>query len=425
MRKIKDTKIAIVGLGYVGLPLAVAFGRKMETLGFDINEGRVADLKKGFDKLKEISKKEIKEAKKLAFTNQLSDLSQSNFFIVAVPTPVDQFKIPDFTPLIKSSSSIAKVLKKGDVVVYESTVYPGATEEICVPILEKESGLKYNQDFFAGYSPERISPADKNDVQDIVKVTSGSTPEIGSYVDSVYQQIIKAGTFLVSDMKVAEACKVVENTQRDVNIAFVNEISMALNKMGIDSDEVLAAMNTKWNALGFKPGLVGGHCIGVDPYYLIHKAYEFGHSMEIARNARLVNDGMPKFIVEKTIREMCRKDISPQRSKVLILGVSFKENCPDIRNARAFDIGKEFEKMGAKVDFFDPIADKAEVKKMEGIDLVTQPLKKAYDVIVLAVAHKAFVDLGFKKIREFGKDKKCVVFDVKSIFNKKDSDLRL
>lgn len=425
MKKIKDTKIAVIGMGYVGLPLAVAFGKKMETVGFDINQGRIAELKKGIDASREMAKKQVKEAVQLRFTHELTDLENCNFFIVAVPTPVDQFKIPDFTPLIKASASVAKVLKKGDVVVYESTVYPGATEEICVPVLERESGLKYNKDFFAGYSPERISPADKSEIQDIVKVTSGSTLEVGKYVNEVYQQIITAGTFLVDDMRVAEACKVIENTQRDINIAFVNEIAIVLDKMGIETKDVLAAMKTKWNALSFTPGLVGGHCIGVDPYYLIHKAYEHGYSMEVSRSARVVNDSMPKFIVEKSIIEMCQRGISPKESRVLIMGASFKENCPDIRNARPFDIGREFAKFGAQVDFFDPIVDKNDVKKEEGIDMTENPKKRSYDVIVLAVAHRVFIDMGARKIKEFGKNKKSLFFDVKNLFVKTESDMRL
>jgi UDP-N-acetyl-D-glucosamine/UDP-N-acetyl-D-galactosamine dehydrogenase len=425
MKTIKNTSIAIIGLGYVGLPLAVAFGKKIKTIGFDINKNRIRELRKGDDNSKELSKKKIKEAKKLFFTDDVSELSKSNFFIVAVPTPVDQFKIPDFDPLIKASALIAKVLKKGDVVVYESTVYPGATEEICVPILEKYSGLKYNKDFFSGYSPERISPSDKNEIQDIVKVTSGSTPEIGKYVDNVYQQIISAGTFLVSDIKVAEACKVIENTQRDVNIAYMNEISIALEKMGIETREVLAAMKTKWNALSFVPGLVGGHCIGVDPYYLIHKAYEFGYSMEIARNARIVNDGMPKFIAEKTAIKMCEQKINVATSKVLIMGASFKENCSDIRNARPFDIAKEMEKYGMKVDIHDPVVDRDEVKMAEKVLLIENPHLNYYDAVVLAVAHQVFIDLGVKKIKAFGKKNKSLFFDVKAIFERKYSDLRL
>lgn len=425
MKSIKNTKIAVIGMGYVGLPLAIAFGKKVETIGFDINKKRIQELKNYEDRSKEMNKDEIKNAKKLCFSDNILDLKQCNFFIVAVPTPVDQFKIPDFSPLIKASASIAKVLKNGDVVVYESTVYPGATEEICVPVLEKESKLVYNKDFFVGYSPERISPADNNNLQDIVKVTSGSNIEIGKYVDSVYREIITAGTFLVEDMRVAEACKVIENTQRDINIAFMNEISIAMEKMGIETRDVLAAMKTKWNALSFVPGLVGGHCIGVDPYYLIHKAYEFGYSMEVSRNARIVNDGMPKFIAEKVAIKICENKINPAKTRVLIMGASFKENCADIRNARPFDIAKELKKYGMKVDFFDPIVDAEEVKRVEKVVLTKNPALGYYDVVILAVAHKKFIDMGVKKIRNFGKKDKNILFDIKAIFGKNDSDLRL
>jgi len=425
MKSIKDTKIGIIGMGYVGLPLAVAFGKKIKTLGFDINKNRISDLKKYKDKSKEISEKEIKSAKKLIFSDNVLDLEEYNFFIVAVPTPVDRFKIPDFTPLIKASSLIAKILKKGDVVVFESTVYPGATEEICIPILEKESGLVYNKDFFTGYSPERISPADNNNVQDIVKVTSGSNIEAGKYIDSVYKQIIVAGTFLVEDMRVAEACKVIENTQRDINIAFMNEVSVVMEKMGIEMGDVLAAMKTKWNALSFVPGLVGGHCIGVDPYYLLHKAYEFGYSMEVSRNARIVNDGMPKFIAEKVVTKMCKNKVNPAKSKALIMGVSFKENCADIRNARPFDIAKELKKYSVEVDFYDPIVDKKEVKTVKKVDLIEKPNENYYDLIILAVAHKKFINMGINKIKKFAKKDSGLIFDIKAIFDKKESDLRL
>jgi len=425
MNTLDNTKIGVVGLGYVGLPLAVAFGKKIDTVGFDVNKKRIEELETYIDNSKELSTRQIKESEKLSFSSNVSELKNCNFFIVAVPTPVDQFKIPNFDPLIGASTLISTILKKGDVVVYESTVYPGATEEICVPILEKGSGLEYNKDFFAGYSPERISPADKNNIQDIVKVTSGSTIEAGKYVDEIYQQIITAGTFLVDDMRVAEACKVIENTQRDINIAFMNEISIVLERMGIETRDVLAAMKTKWNALSFVPGLVGGHCIGVDPYYLIHKAYEFGYNMEVARSARIVNDVMPKFIAERLALRMCERKMKLAGGKVLIMGVSFKENCPDIRNARPFDIAKELKKYGIAVDFFDPVVDKNEVQKIENITLAENPNLEYYDGIVLAVAHKQFIDMGVEKIKAFGKKEQCIFFDVKAIFAKNDSDLRL
>jgi UDP-N-acetyl-D-galactosamine dehydrogenase len=425
MRSIKETKIAIIGVGYVGLPLAIEFGKKMNTVGFDVNEKRIDQLKKGVDVSGEISKKEISQAKKLSFTASADDLKKSNFFIIAVPTPVTESRYPDFDPLIKASEFLGKILKKNDVVVYESTVYPGATEEICVPILEQESGLAFNKDFFVGYSPERISPADKNKVSDIAKVTSGSTPKAGKYIDNVYRQIIKAGTFLVDDMKIAEACKVMENIQRDVNIALMNEISILLQKMDIDTHDVIAAMRTKWNALPFVPGLVGGHCIGVDPYYLIFKSQEVGCSVELIRNARLINDGMPQFIANQAIAAMCKKSINPVGGKALILGATFKENCSDIRNSRSFDIVTELKKYGLAVDIHDPVADHEKVQREYGFELVDKPENGVYDVVLLAVAHKKFKDAGVAALKKFGKKKKSVFFDIKSVFKKSDSDLRL
>jgi UDP-N-acetyl-D-galactosamine dehydrogenase len=425
MRSIKETKIAIIGVGYVGLPLAIEFGKKMNTVGFDVNEKRIDQLKKGVDVSGEISKKEISQAKKLSFTASADDLKKSNFFIIAVPTPVTESRYPDFDPLIKASEFLGKILKKNDVVVYESTVYPGATEEICVPILEQESGLAFNKDFFVGYSPERISPADKNKVSDIAKVTSGSTPKTGKYIDNVYRQIIKAGTFLVDDMKIAEACKVMENIQRDVNIALMNEISILLQKMDIDTHDVIAAMRTKWNALPFVPGLVGGHCIGVDPYYLIFKSQEVGCSVELIRNARLINDGMPQFIANQAIAAMCKKSINPVGGKALILGATFKENCSDIRNSRSFDIVTELKKYGLAVDIHDPVADHEKVQREYGFELVDKPENGVYDVVLLAVAHKKFKDAGVAALKKFGKKKKSVFFDIKSVFKKSDSDLRL
>jgi UDP-N-acetyl-D-galactosamine dehydrogenase len=425
MRSIKETKIAIIGVGYVGLPLAIEFGKKMNTVGFDVNEKRIDQLKKGVDASGEMSKKEISQAKKLSFTASADDLKKSNFFIIAVPTPVTESRYPDFDPLIKASEFLGKILKKNDVVVYESTVYPGATEEICVPILEQESGLAFNKDFFVGYSPERISPADKNKVSDIAKVTSGSTPKAGKYIDNVYGQIIKAGTFLVDDMKIAEACKVMENIQRDVNIALMNEISILLQKMDIDTHDVIAAMRTKWNALPFVPGLVGGHCIGVDPYYLIFKSQEVGCSVELIRNARLINDGMPQFIANQAIAAMCKKSINPVGGKALILGATFKENCSDIRNSRSFDIVTELQKYGLAVDIHDPVADHEKVRREYGFELIDKPKNGVYDVVLLAVAHKKFKDAGVAALKKFGKKKKSVFFDIKSVFKKSDSDLRL
>lgn len=423
-RDIDATKVGIVGLGYVGLPLAVAFGEKMHTIGFDVKKDRISDLKKYIDSSKEVSDTKIKSAKKLTFTDNLHDIAQANFYIVAVPTPVNEHKTPDLTPVIKASDALSTILKKGDVVVYESTVYPGTTEEICVPLLEK-SGLVFNKDFFVGYSPERISPADKNDITNIVKVTSGSTKEIGSYIDAVYGTVITAGTFLAKSIRAAEACKVIENTQRDVNIAFMNEVSLVLHKMNIDTRDVLAAMKTKWNALGFTPGLVGGHCIGVDPYYLIHKAYAHGHSMDIARTARLVSDTIPDFIVEQLILTMCQKSILVKNSRILIMGASFKENCTDTRNARTFDIAHALKNYGAVVDFYDPVVNVEEVERVTGFTTLRDlPQKNHYDAIVVAVAHDCFKEMGAKKIMAFGK-KTAVFFDIKNMFPEDDSDFHL
>ena len=425
MNTIKNTKIGVIGTGYVGLPLAVAFGKKFPTIGFDINQKRIEQLRKGIDLTKEASKERILSAKNLRFSFDPESLRLCNFFIVSVPTPIDNFKVPDFSPLVSASTMLGRVLKKGDVVVYESTVYPGATEEICVPVLEKESGLIYNKDFFAGYSPERINPADKeHQIESIVKVTSGSTPEAGKYIDGVYKEIITAGTFLVDNMKTAEACKVIENAQRDLNIAFMNEISILMEKLGIDTQDVLAATRTKWNALPFFPGLVGGHCIGVDPYYLIHKAYSLGFDMKIARSARIVNDRVTAHIANLTVTKMCQKKINPGNSRALILGVTFKENCPDIRNARPIDIATELEKFGVKVDFFDPVADSQEVVAEYQVKLQEKLKENSYDAIVLAVAHDQFKKWGVKKIKKWGK-KDSVLFDVKAIFGKNNSDLRL
>lgn len=425
MRNIKETKIAVIGLGYVGLPLAVEFGKIMKTVGFDINQKRIDQLKKGVDASREMTKQEILAANKIILTDKSADLKQCNFFIIAVPTPVDDFKSPDFQPLIKASELMGKVLKKGDVVVYESTVYPGATHDVCVPILERESGLSFNNDFFVGYSPERISPADKNKVSDIVKITSGSTLAAGKYIDEVYGQIIKAGTFLVEDMKIAEACKVIENTQRDINIAFMNEISVFLNRIGLNTHDVIAAMKTKWNALSFVPGLVGGHCIGVDPQYLIFKAREIGCDLKMIQSARTINDSMPNYIASQTIASMCKKSINPVGAKAIIFGATFKENCSDIRNARPFDIASELEKYGLRVDIFDPIANKDEVSREYAVELIQSPKKNGYDAVLLAVAHDKFKEMGVVDICKYGKNSKSVFYDIKSIFDKKYSDLSL
>lgn len=413
--------IGVIGLGYVGLPLAVEFGKKYPVTGFDIHQQRIDELIAGHDRTLETSDEELAEATNLRYTTQLNDIGSCNYFIVTVPTPIDSHKRPDLTPLIKASESVGKVLKKGDIVIYESTVYPGATEEECVPILEKFSGLKYNTDFFCGYSPERINPGDKvHTVTKILKVTSGSTPEIAKKVDDLYKSIIVAGTYLASSIKVAEAAKVIENSQRDINIAFVNELALIFNKIGIDTHEVLAAAGTKWNFLKFTPGLVGGHCIGVDPYYLTHKAQELGYNPEIILAGRRLNDNMGFYVANRVIKHMIRKGQTVAGSRVLMLGITFKENCPDIRNSRAIDVVTEFNEYACKVDVYDPWADHAEVKHEYGIDLVDKP-GNDYDAIVLAVAHNEFKELD---IRSLGSSNP-VIYDIKGLLDKSIVDERL
>jgi UDP-N-acetyl-D-galactosamine dehydrogenase len=417
----ESINIGVIGLGYVGLPLAVEFGKKFTVVGFDIHQQRINELKAGHDRTLETSDEDLKEAVKLSYTTNLDDLRQCNYYIVTVPTPIDSHKRPDLTPLIKASESVGKVLKKGDIVVYESTVYPGATEEECVPILEKFSGLKYNQDFYCGYSPERINPGDKvHTVTKILKVTSGSTPEIAKKVDDLYKSIITAGTFLASSIKVAEAAKVIENSQRDINIAFVNELSLIFNKIGIDTHEVLAAAGTKWNFLKFYPGLVGGHCIGVDPYYLTYKAQELGYNPEIILAGRRLNDNMGFYVANRVIRNMIRKGQTIAGSRVLVLGITFKENCPDIRNSRVIDVVAEFNDYLCKVDVFDPWADADEVKHEYGLSLIDKP-GTGYDAVVLAVAHEEFKEMN---IRSFGK-KEAVIYDIKGHLDKDMVDERL
>jgi UDP-N-acetyl-D-glucosamine/UDP-N-acetyl-D-galactosamine dehydrogenase len=407
-------KIAVIGLGYVGLPLAVEFGKGMNVVGFDINKSRVEQLKRSFDLTKELSTDELLEAKNLTFSHHLDDLKDANYFIITVPTPVDDSKIPDLQPLIKASDMIGKVLKKGDIVIYESTVYPGCTEEICVPVLEKSSGLVFNKDFFCGYSPERVNPGDKlHRVANIKKVTSGSTPEIAEKVDQLYKTIVIVGTHKASSIKVAEASKVIENSQRDVNIAFVNELALIFQRIGIDTHEVLEAAGTKWNFLPFKPGLVGGHCIGVDPYYLTHKAESLGYHPEVILAGRRINDNMGAFIANNVIKLMARHNLPINKAKVLVLGITFKENCPDIRNSKAIDVVKELQSFGADVDIYDPHADKAEVQHEYGLDL-TETLNRKYHAIVLAVSHKEFADLNWGVI----KDETTVVYDIKGFLDR-------
>lgn len=407
-------KIGVIGLGYVGLPLAVEFGKILEVVGFDINEIRIEELQKGYDRTLEVDQAEFAKTSNLTFTANLDDLKTVNHFIVTVPTPVDEYKTPDLTPLIKASETVGKVLKKGDIVIYESTVYPGCTEEDCVPVLERESGLKFNVDFFCGYSPERINPGDKQHrLPNIKKVTSGSNPEIAEKVDQLYKKIIKAGTHKASCIKVAEAAKVIENSQRDINIAFVNELSLIFEKMGIDTHEVLEAASTKWNFLPYKPGLVGGHCIGVDPYYLTYKADSLGYHPQVILAGRRINDNMGVHIASRVIKLMTQNDLPVNKAKVLVLGITFKENCPDIRNSRAIDVIRELQSFGADVEVFDPHADSEEVKHEYSLDLVKE-LNTKYSAIVLAVSHTEFAALNWSSL----KSKNTIVYDVKGFLDK-------
>ncbi|MCK4979139.1 MAG: Vi polysaccharide biosynthesis UDP-N-acetylglucosamine C-6 dehydrogenase TviB [Candidatus Delongbacteria bacterium] len=415
-------KIAIIGLGYVGLPLAVEFGKHYSTIGFDVNAKRVKELNSGIDKTLEVESKDLKSAKFLKCTSKISDIKDCNYYIIAVPTPIDKFKNPDLTPLLGASKTVAQVLSKNDIVIYESTVYPGATEEECVPVLEKDSGLTFNKEFYVGFSPERINPGDKvHTLTTIVKVTSGSTPKIATIVDNLYKKIIKAGTHKASSIKVAEAAKVIENSQRDINIAFVNELALIFDRLGIDTIEVLEAAGSKWNFLPFRPGLVGGHCIGVDPYYLTHKAQEIGYHPEVILAGRRINDNMGMFVANKVIKLMIKKGHAVKDSKILILGMTFKENCPDIRNSRVIDIIEELREFGAEIDVYDPWADKNEVKDEYGIKLLPK-LSKKYNAVINAVAHDEFKKIDLEKLVQ-GKD--TVVYDVKNILNKKIIDGRL
>ncbi len=414
-------KIGIIGLGYVGLPLAVEFGKVMNVIGFDIDKGRIDELTNGRDRTCEVEPEELKQANQLSFSSDLNDLKSVNLFIVTVPTPVDEFKKPDLRPLESASRTVGKVIKKGDIVIYESTVYPGCTEEACIPIVEKESGLRFNVDFFAGYSPERINPGDKQHrVTNIKKVTSGSTPEIAEKVDQLYRKIIKAGTHKASSIKVAEAAKVIENSQRDLNIAFVNELALIFEKVGIDTHEVLEAAGTKWNFLPFKPGLVGGHCIGVDPYYLTYKAEGLGYRPEVILSGRRINDNMPVYIANAVIKLMAKNDLPINKSRILVLGVTFKEDCPDIRNSKVADVVKELQTYGALVDVYDPHADAKEVANEYGLKLI-DALKEQYHGIVLAVGHQEFKNLDWSSIR----GEKTVVYDVKGFLDKSFVTARL
>lgn len=409
-------KIAVIGLGYVGLPLAAAFSEKYEVMGFDVNAARIEELKSGYDRTLELSSEQMKKAIEngMKFSLNLDDIKDCNFFIVTVPTPIDKNKRPDLTPVVKATQSVAKVLKKGDIVVYESTVYPGVTEEICVPLLE-QSGLKFNEDFFCGYSPERINPGDKeHTVTKIKKITSGSTPEVAEKVDEVYRSIITAGTHKAPTIKVAEAAKVIENTQRDINIAFMNELAMIFNKMNIDTNAVLQAAGTKWNFLNFRPGLVGGHCIGVDPYYLTHKAQELGFHPEMILAGRRINDNMGKYAADQVVKLMIKRGVLINSARVLVLGLTFKENCPDIRNSRVIDVIEELKDFGCRVDVYDPWADEAEVKREYGLTPLKSFDEADYDCVVIAVAHDKFKGLKFSK---------ALVYDIKNVYENADARL--
>jgi UDP-N-acetyl-D-galactosamine dehydrogenase len=425
MFHLRKCRIGIVGLGYVGLPLAVEFGKHFDTVGFDIKPHRIAELARGRDSTLEVSRAELKAAARLSFSTDLDSLKRCRVLIVTVPTPIDEYKRPDLTPLVKASETVGKALSKGTVVVYESTVYPGCTEEVCVPILERESGLKLNRDFFVGYSPERINPGDKEHrLTTIKKVTSGSTPEAAEFIDKLYGSIITAGTHKASSIKVAEAAKVIENTQRDVNIALINELALIFNRLGLDTEEVLSAAGTKWNFLPFKPGLVGGHCIGVDPYYLTHKAQSIGYHPEMILAGRRVNDNMGLYVAGEIIKLMTEKRIHIKGARTLVLGMTFKENCPDIRNSKVIDVVRELEKYGADVDIYDPWADGQECRHEYGVRPIKTLKPKHYDVAVVAVAHKEFRDLGAEGVRRLCR-KNHVVYDIKHVFRAADVDGRL
>jgi UDP-N-acetyl-D-galactosamine dehydrogenase len=425
MRSLSNYKIAVVGLGYVGLPLAVEFGKKYRTLGFDINAMRIKELKAGRDVTLETTSDELRATRKLRFSAHSKDLKSSNVFVVTVPTPIDQYKRPDLTPLLKASETVGRVLKKGDIVIYESTVYPGCTEEICVPVLERFSSLRFNKDFYCGYSPERINPGDKlHRLSTIQKVTSGSTPQIADTVNALYASIVTAGTHQVSSIRVAEAAKVIENTQRDVNIALINELALIFKRLGIDTEEVLRAAGTKWNFLPFRPGLVGGHCIGVDPYYLTHKATEIGYHPEMILAGRRINDGMGAYVAQQIVKLMTERRILVADSKILILGLAFKENCPDLRNSKVVDIVAELTKFDANVDVYDPWVDADSAQHEYGIRPIKAPKAGRYDAVVLAVGHNEFKDMGVRKIRQLAK-KLHVLYDVKYLFAAEHTDGRL
>ena len=421
----KNNKIAVIGLGYVGLPLAVEFGKQIPVVGYDLNNSRIDDLKNGNDLTQEVEKKELEDSTNLTFTNELSDISECNIFIVTVPTPIDSNNLPDLKPLINASRAIGQILKKNDIVIYESTVYPGATEEECIPVLEKTSGLVFNKDFYAGYSPERINPGDKKHrLVNITKITSGSTEEVADFIDNLYSSIIDVGTHKAASIKIAEAAKVIENTQRDLNIALVNELSIIFNKLDIDTEAVLNAAGTKWNFLPFRPGLVGGHCIGVDPYYLTYKAQSIGYNPQIILAGRQQNDGMGSYVASQLIKAFIKKRIHVLGSKVLVMGLTFKENCPDLRNTRVIDIIKELENIGVNVDVYDPWVDSNESMKEYGVKPIDSPEEDYYDGIIIAVSHSQFISMGASGIRALGSSKH-VLYDLKYVIPSSESDLRL
>ena len=421
---IKDIEIAVIGLGYVGLPLAIEFSKNYPTIGYDISSKRVNELLKADDKTLELKKNEI-ESSNISFTDDISNIKGCNVYIITVPTPIDDHKNPDLSPILNASKFVGKILNKGDIIIYESTVYPGVTEDECVPVLENNSKLKYNLDFFVGYSPERINPGDKNhSIRNILKVVSGSNEDSLNFIDKLYSSIIDAGTYKASSIKVAEAAKVIENTQRDLNIGLINELALIFNKLDIDTEEVLKAAETKWNFLSFRPGLVGGHCIGVDPYYLTHKAESVGYRPEIILSSRRLNDSMGEYVATRLIKFMHKVGIKTHDSSILILGLTFKENCPDIRNSKVISIIEELKDYGANIDCYDPWIDRDSIKKEFDIKTISYPKKRTYDAVIIAVAHEKFKELGIKNIRNFGK-KESVIFDLKYLFNKHETDLRL
>lgn len=424
MLTVENARIGVIGLGYVGLPLAVEFAKKFPVTAFDINQQRIQELKAGKDSTLEVEQSLLTSSENLHFTGDAQELVACNVYIVTVPSPIDEHRRPDLAPLVSASATIGKVLSKGDVVVYESTVYPGATEEECVPVLERVSGMQFNQDFFVGYSPERINPGDKTrSVATIIKVTSGSTHECGDFVDALYRTIITAGTHRASSIKVAEAAKVIENTQRDLNIALTNELAKIFSRIGIDTEEVLLAAGTKWNFQPFRPGLVGGHCIGVDPYYLTHKAQAIGYNPEVILSGRRINDGMGRFVASEMIKAMVHNRVQVRDAKVLIMGLTFKENCPDIRNTRVVDVARELAEYGVEISIYDPWVDQEEVSRAYNLAIV-KPSPNSYDGIVIAVAHRQFIEMGVDAVRSLGKERH-VLYDLKHIFPKQTTDLRL